>query len=125
MRALCAGCATPFQAPKLCVSCVPNADFPPSRPTFGRGWIACRWTRSRRCRSQPEVWHVETISPATEATLEMLRDASLLEGFYLAGGTALALHLGHRTSEDLDFFAEDLFDEAILLQYLQTLTDFH
>ena len=71
------------------------------------------------------MWHVETISPATEATLELLRDASLLEGFYLAGGTALALHLGHRTSEDLDFFAEALFDEAILLQYLQTLTDFH
>lgn len=31
----------------------------------------------------------------------------LPENFYLAGGTALALQLGHRWSEDLDFFLED------------------
>ncbi len=28
-----------------------------------------------------------------------------MTGFYLAGGTAVALHLGHRTSLDLDFFS--------------------
>lgn len=27
-----------------------------------------------------------------------------MDQFYLAGGTALALHLGHRQSRDLDFF---------------------
>jgi hypothetical protein len=27
-----------------------------------------------------------------------------MAGFYLAGGSAIALHLGHRRSEDLDFF---------------------
>lgn len=32
-------------------------------------------------------------------------------GWYLAGGTALALHVGHRQSEDLDFFvSEPTFD---------------
>ncbi|RDV82358.1 hypothetical protein DXX99_07915 [Ammonifex thiophilus] len=31
-------------------------------------------------------------------------------GFYLAGGTGLALQLGHRISEDLDFFSERDFD---------------
>ncbi|MDD2714841.1 MAG: nucleotidyl transferase AbiEii/AbiGii toxin family protein [Candidatus Wallbacteria bacterium] len=32
------------------------------------------------------------------------------ESFYLAGGTALALHLGHRKSVDLDFFSEKKFN---------------
>ena len=30
--------------------------------------------------------------------------AGQISSFYLAGGTALALQLGHRVSEDLDFF---------------------
>lgn len=33
-----------------------------------------------------------------------------LDTFYLAGGTALALQLGHRVSEDLDFFIDKAFD---------------
>lgn len=36
--------------------------------------------------------------------------AILLDTFYLAGGTALALQLGHRVSEDLDFFIDQAFD---------------
>ena len=40
---------------------------------------------------------------------------------YLAGGTGLALHLGHRRSVDLDFFAESPFDEERLLQLLQPI----
>ncbi len=31
-------------------------------------------------------------------------------GFYLAGGTALALHIGRRTSLDFDFYTEKEFD---------------
>ena len=31
--------------------------------------------------------------------------------FYLGGGTGLALQIGHRKSEDLDFFAINPFDE--------------
>jgi len=34
-----------------------------------------------------------------------------LSPYYLAGGTALALHLGHRTSIDLDFFTETEVEE--------------
>jgi hypothetical protein len=34
----------------------------------------------------------------------------LLEGWTLAGGTSLAFRLGHRTSEDLDFFRTDSLD---------------
>jgi hypothetical protein len=34
-----------------------------------------------------------------------------LSNFYLSGGTALSLQLGHRESEDLDFFSKDQFLE--------------
>ena len=69
-------------------------------------------------------WHHEVITAPSEATLRLLRDASLLDRFYLAGGTGLALQFGHRRSQDLDFFATDLFDEQPLIQRLQTLKDF-
>lgn len=36
--------------------------------------------------------------------------------FYLAGGTALALQFGHRTSVDLDFYSPDKFDNRRLQQ---------
>ncbi len=31
----------------------------------------------------------------------------IAQKFYLARGTALALHLGHRQSDDLDFFTSE------------------
>jgi hypothetical protein len=37
------------------------------------------------------------------------------EGFYLAGGTAVALHLGHRRSADLDWFTERPVGDFLLL----------
>lgn len=39
--------------------------------------------------------------------------------FYLAGGTALALELGHRISLDFDFYIEGEFDPETLLQDFQ------
>ncbi len=41
-------------------------------------------------------------------------DPSLLDGWVLAGGTGLALHLGHRRSEDFDFFRTDGLDVSSL-----------
>ena len=43
------------------------------------------------------------LPPDTEALWHFLREQPLLRGFILIGGTALALHLRHRVSEDLDF----------------------
>lgn len=37
------------------------------------------------------------------------KSPSFLREFYLSGGTGLALQLGHRESEDLDFFSQDYF----------------
>jgi len=70
------------------------------------------------------AWHHEVITASTEGTLRALRDAHLLDRFYLAGGTGLALQFGHRLSRDLDFFAAELFDEDSLLQRLKALADF-
>jgi hypothetical protein len=41
--------------------------------------------------------------------------------FVLYGGTALALHLGHRQSMDFDFFGDRAFDPAKLYAALPFL----
>lgn len=40
-------------------------------------------------------------------------------GFYMAGGTALAMQIGHRTSLDFDFYTESEFDAEKLYQELR------
>lgn len=49
-------------------------------------------------------WH--TLTPDTKIIFQRLKDISFISEFYLAGGTGLALQLGHRFSVDLDFFGE-------------------
>jgi len=72
-------------------------------------------------QSNDTPWHREVLHEAAEQTLEELLHARALEYFYLAGGTGLALYLGHRRSADLDFFKTEAFDEEALLQRLQYL----
>ena len=55
--------------------------------------------------------------------LERLQ-TSALSGWVLAGGTGLALQLGHRVSEDFDFFRTDDFDLARLRDALTKLGSF-
>jgi hypothetical protein len=47
-----------------------------------------------------------------------------METFYLAGGTALALHMGHRLSDDFDFFTLENFDNDHLANTLSGLGKF-
>lgn len=42
-----------------------------------------------------------------------------LDDFFLVRGTALALHLGHRLSIDLDLFTREEFDQAALSYFLE------
>lgn len=51
-----------------------------------------------------------TLLPTTERVIHKIRGSTFLQPFYLSGGTALALHFGHRESEDLNFFTPDTFD---------------
>jgi hypothetical protein len=43
------------------------------------------------------------LAPEQLRALDLLSRVPALDGYYLAGGTAIALHLGHRQSLDLDF----------------------
>ncbi len=67
-----------------------------------------------------ELWHKEVIPEEAERVLEALSRAKI-QSFYLAGGTALALKLGHRLSRDLDFFSAEPFNEEALLSELARL----
>lgn len=51
--------------------------------------------------------HWEALTPDTRSALHLLNRLDVTRRFYLAGGTGLALHLGHRISVDLDFFCEE------------------
>lgn len=45
---------------------------------------------------------------------------SVLKDFYLVGGTALALQIGHRISIDLDLFSTAAFDNVQMREYLES-----
>ena len=51
----------------------------------------------------------KSIDEKTKRVLEKIKREEFLKNFYLAGGTALAIQLGHRKSIDLDFFSQELF----------------
>lgn len=70
------------------------------------------------------VWHREVIDERVERTLERLRVLGILDHSYLAGGTSLALHLGHRRSHDLDFMSPDPVDPDALIRTMKTLAGF-
>ena len=50
--------------------------------------------------------HWKALTPSTQDAFHLLEKLKLTKDFYLAGGTGLALHFGHRISVDLDFFSE-------------------
>ncbi len=59
-----------------------------------------------------------TIEPGTLDLLKALMKVPALKDFHLVGGTALALHLGHRLSIDIDLFSTKLFDNESLIKPL-------
>lgn len=63
----------------------------------------------------------ENVLPAaTKTLLTKLGPDNLPVGTYLAGGTAIALYLGHRRSQDLDFFSPTEFVETTWEQKLKS-----
>lgn len=59
--------------------------------------------------------HAEILSRRQRQALQLLGPESAAEGFYLAGGTAIALHLGHRRSVDFDWFIEGRIADPLRL----------
>lgn len=68
--------------------------------------------------------HEFIMSKDRHALIAKLAGKNFLGDFYLAGGTALALHLGHRWSEDLDFFSKYKFDSFGLISKLSEIDEF-
>jgi predicted nucleotidyltransferase component of viral defense system len=60
----------------------------------------------------------------TKAVLAILEKSGVIQKAYLAGGTALALQLGHRISYDLDFFTQEEFDAEMLLPEIEKISNF-
>lgn len=69
--------------------------------------------------------HKNAIQPGTLELLIKLQSEEILNNFHLAGGTSLALQIGHRKSVDLDFFTTDDFDVNFLLEFLETNYNFY
>jgi len=59
------------------------------------------------------------IEPGALELLKALQADGMFSGFHLAGGTGLALQLGHRLSVDLDLFSVEEFDQERYLEYLE------
>lgn len=63
---------------------------------------------------------LQTIPEKLKSNLELLGGEPACSQFYLAGGTALALQLGHRISNDLDFFTQSDFSEKNIRSVLES-----
>ena len=64
---------------------------------------------------------IATLPKATASLIEKIRLMPVLKTFYLTGGTALSLQLGHRESEDLDFFSQTDFKPDTVQQALMKI----
>lgn len=64
------------------------------------------------------------IPPPALSILSQLQKDKTLDDFFLVGGTALALQLGHRLSVDIDLFIDKPFDTQQLLSHLSTTYGF-
>jgi hypothetical protein len=60
----------------------------------------------------------ESVTPNLLELIKSLQGRNYLSGFHLVGGTALALVLNHRKSDDIDLFNNIDFDSAGLLENL-------
>jgi predicted nucleotidyltransferase component of viral defense system len=66
----------------------------------------------------------ETVSESTLELLKKLLQEDILRDFFLVGGTALSLQIGHRISIDLDFFNKSPFNKDQMLAYLESAYSF-
>lgn len=65
------------------------------------------------------IEHDSVLTDAQKRVLRAVGPFARRAGFYLAGGTAIALRFGHRRSEDFDWFAPSLSRPEALLSDLQ------
>ena len=66
------------------------------------------------------VIHTDVLSEGQKRVLPQLARALVNTDFYLAGGTGLALQVGHRSSIDFDWFIPQLGDPEALFRRLKS-----
>ena len=59
--------------------------------------------------------HPEVLPSEQQDVMRQLGRVAGRLGYYLGGGTAVAIHLGHRRSVDLDWFTEERMDDPMRL----------
>lgn len=57
----------------------------------------------------------------TSSILQNLKNTDFICNFYLSGGTSLALQIGHRESQDLDFFNQNDFQPELIQRELESI----
>jgi hypothetical protein len=65
----------------------------------------------------------DVLDPSELRILKLQAPFARSRRFFLAGGTALALRLGHRTSRDLDWFSAEGFDPTGLAEEIARLQE--
>ena len=60
-------------------------------------------------------FHRKVLTHDQKRVLKQLGPFTFQQDFYLAGGTALAIHLGHRRSRDFDWFTTRPISDAMNL----------
>src|SRR5664280_120711 len=63
--------------------------------------------------------HPECVEEKARLLMSRVGPTLVMHGAVLAGGTALALHLGHRISGDLEFFTQQVFKPSGILEELR------
>ena len=64
-------------------------------------------------------YNENAITKSCRQVLAFLQDFDFIQEFYLAGGTALALQIGHRISTDLDWFSITNLLQSSKREYIQ------
>lgn len=68
--------------------------------------------------------HIDILPEQQAVLFEFLSGQAWIEPFYLAGGTCLALHIGHRQSVDFDFFTQEDFRTRGIIEQLRRIGTF-
>ena len=64
--------------------------------------------------------HKEILTKEQEDLLPIIKQ--FFSDYYLVGGTAIALHLGHRRSIDFDLFTDKSFDNTKIIRKIRRST---
>jgi len=67
-------------------------------------------------------FHFEILPSEQKRLLELVSRQDFIGSFYLAGGTALTLQIGHRQS--IDFFTKSNFDNQDIINFVRKLGKF-